>query len=573
MLFHRAPLSRDSGSLKTRFELRRLSTDQSKRPFVVWPALVIALVIMGAVRCKATTYAVKASGGGNFTTIQACATAAAAGDTCVVFAGTYNEKVQLAKSGTVGKPITFKANAGDVVNVSAFDVTQVSYITIGGSGATEGFLICNGYTSAACIQMYSSSHITIQHNIIGGSATTAGGSTGCINNAFGSAKDSSYVSILNNTVQWCGLMGTSDPTKKHGESALYLRGNHWLIEGNDFEHSSDFISNSGGYYNVIRNNTMQNVDCIADFGMNNLCHVDVLELACSTSISPLGYTVFENNVAKNLVASGPVDGRGVHGVLAQSACTGVTTIMVRFNTYNNISDILVQGDTTQGGSVDRLKTFNNTFANNQNKNYYASIFIGQNLNGSSINNLYYNMFRTDVLGIGFALDSTTVASFTGSNDLFYQAGTSWSGFAATESGHVFADPKVTSLTDLHLLPTSPAIGGGTYLTTVANTDTGSGTSLIVNEAAFFQDGFGIPGVQPDWIRLGTSTVVQVAAINYASNTITLANSVTRTPGNPVYLFKLSDGTTVLYGNSPDIGALPFAPQRPSPPSGLSVSVT
>jgi hypothetical protein len=53
-------------------------------------AITIGLVVSSA---NATTYAVKAGGGGNFTTIQACATAMAAGDTCTVFAGTYNENV------------------------------------------------------------------------------------------------------------------------------------------------------------------------------------------------------------------------------------------------------------------------------------------------------------------------------------------------------------------------------------------------------------------------------------------------------------------------------------------------
>jgi hypothetical protein len=44
-----------------------------------------------AVSVDAATYAVKAGGGGNYTTIQACANAMSSGDTCVVYAGTYTE--------------------------------------------------------------------------------------------------------------------------------------------------------------------------------------------------------------------------------------------------------------------------------------------------------------------------------------------------------------------------------------------------------------------------------------------------------------------------------------------------
>src|SRR5690349_2216338 len=57
-------------------------------PFAMQPIWCILLL---AVSANAATLTVKSGGGGNFTTIQACATAMAAGDTCVVYAGTYNE--------------------------------------------------------------------------------------------------------------------------------------------------------------------------------------------------------------------------------------------------------------------------------------------------------------------------------------------------------------------------------------------------------------------------------------------------------------------------------------------------
>ena len=44
--------------------------------------ILILLILVSS--CFATNYTVKAAGGGNYTTIQACATAMAAGDTCTV---------------------------------------------------------------------------------------------------------------------------------------------------------------------------------------------------------------------------------------------------------------------------------------------------------------------------------------------------------------------------------------------------------------------------------------------------------------------------------------------------------
>src|SRR5438552_2763784 len=54
---------------------------------------IFLLVISAAASATGTNYTVQAGGGGNYTTIQACATAMSSGDTCTVYAGTYNEFV------------------------------------------------------------------------------------------------------------------------------------------------------------------------------------------------------------------------------------------------------------------------------------------------------------------------------------------------------------------------------------------------------------------------------------------------------------------------------------------------
>jgi hypothetical protein len=59
----------------------------------------------------------------------------------------------------------------------------------------------------------------------------------------------------------------------------------------------------------------------------------------------------------------------------------------------------------------------------------------------------------------------------------------------------------------------------------------------------------------------------VAAVNYSTNTITLTSSIQRKDGDPVWLYKKSDGVQVLYGSAPDAGAHEFisasAPQAPN----------
>src|SRR5947208_3581770 len=88
------------------------------------PLVLISLnlIILG-LRVEATTYTVKAGGGGGFTTIQACADAAGPGDTCTVFAGAYNEVVTV-PAGTVGNYKTLTVNSGDTVKVYGFIINS-----------------------------------------------------------------------------------------------------------------------------------------------------------------------------------------------------------------------------------------------------------------------------------------------------------------------------------------------------------------------------------------------------------------------------------------------------------------
>ena len=70
---------------------------------------------------------------------------------------------------------------------------------------------------------------------------------------------------------------------------------------------------------------------------------------------------------------------------------------------------------------------------------------------------------------------------------------------------------------------------------------------------YFSDGFGI--VDADHIAIGeVGTTVQISSINYSTNTITLAGGILRSENDPVWLYKDSDGTVVLYGSAPDMGA-------------------
>jgi hypothetical protein len=151
----------------------------------------------------------------------------------------------------------------------------------------------------------------------------------------------------------------------------------------------------------------------------------------------------------------------------------------------------------------------------------------------------------------------------------YGAQNSGGGLWLTYTGNQHADPKFANYVspgstsnDYHLQSGSPAIAAGTHLTTVASSDSGSGTSLVVNDAAYFTTGYGLTNanstVYPDCISITTvGNHVCVTAINYATNTLTMASGFSRSSGDPVWLYSKSDGTVVLTGSAPDLGALPF----------------
>ena len=73
---------------------------------------------------------------------------------------------------------------------------------------------------------------------------------------------------------------------------------------------------------------------------------------------------------------------------------------------------------------------------------------------------------------------------------------------------------------------------------------------------------------PDWIAIGTVTnTVQISSVNYSTNTITLASPVTWNNGDPIWLYKKSDGFVVLVGAAPDYGASEYE-ARPVPPTNV-----
>ena len=527
--------------------------------FTVWPLL-------------ATTYTVKSGGGGNYTTIQACATAMASGDTCVVYAGTYSESPSV-PSGGVSNYKTITVNGTDVVTVTGFTLGSHTKLVgncpnpaVAGNAGTCGFTIGNGgsATGSICVNVGSSTDVYVVQNTL---AFCGSGKM------IAMASGSSYVYIQANTLYYpCRTVASG--TSCDGIEPL---GTNELIEGNDIAHYRLGI-NYNGSYGIFRNN-----NCHDQLENDSGQHTDCF-FSEPGSGAQAQYHVIEGNTQNNAV------GPNAKGTLTQGdTCSGnCYNVIIRFNTWEHIDSAIVV-DENAGSSNNpgfyNVKMYNNSMVDVGRITSPASGIIDNyacySVNPADVNNIYYWPGAVTVLN-AYAADSacgnTVRSTFYYGHNLAYcntSAGCPLKGFVYNSGsfqsdpgnlwGYSTASPTNNPLfvnystNDFYLQAGSPALNAGTYLTTVASGDSGFGTSLVVNDAAYFQDGYGLTNanstVSGDCISVTTvGNHVCVTAVNYSTNTLTLATGITRSSGDSIWLYSDSGGIVRLTGSAPNIGA-------------------
>jgi glutamine amidotransferase PdxT len=455
-------------------------------------------------------------------TIGKCASTIVAGDTCVVGpGGVYNERVTETTSGTSANFITYrKATGGAAPVVRGFSL-NVSYVKIDGLEFTHASPI-NSTENTATISLGSNAsnihlfnlniHDTNFQPISSNSTATSG-----------------KIWIKDNTITRCGTNNSGA-----ADDGIEVYGADLLIEGNTIQHCTDIIRGAGAR-NIIRNN----VFCCVTATEDNNQHTDGYQHFEGPEPD---HFLWENNKTYNF----PHD--DTHGIFINSVFDTSPPFIVRHSVFADID-----GNGLVRDGVDEWHVYNNTIADCSCTNGAIQLDLGTG--GSVRNNIFYN-----------ATSGSSPYTADGSLHDYNMAyrtsgGTSWSGDFNGEANKIAnVNPNFTNPAgyDYTLQAGSAAINSGGHLTTVAAADSGSGTSLVVSDSRFFQDGWGNPNVQADWIAVGSvSNTVQITSINYATQTITLASSISRSSGDRVWLYKDSDGTIVLEGSAPDRGAFEF----------------
>ncbi len=542
--------------------------------WVISPALFAA---------SAATYYVAANGsdtnsgalGSPWLTIKKAAAALRAGDTVYVRAGTYRQDLMAAASGLANKYITYSAYPGETVTLlhnPAQDNVVVelegrSYIII------NGFIIDGNNTGGLISGYKNNGYITISNNTM----------RNCANTQYGIlVTQGTHWHIVNNTMTFTeqnGFIAT-------GTDAINLQSSYHLVEGNSITNAPhSTVGIAGGSNIVVRNNRLSNIynQVVTSTGSNGVWAQKIL---------------WENNT---VVGGGP-ESLPIDGGLAQGMQLGSQQTIVRHNVFsdaysagvelscyytdNEARDVhgdriynnVMYGNNGAGIAVSRYNSpavaYDNVFKNNALRlNRYSNA-------DSNPQQLHFIDYAGGMANFNYVIDNGMI-SF---NDLSSAAAPanviggasnlgpnvvhllSW--WQTTYPANIFnnleRDPLFVdeSAHNFQLRSGSPLIDAGAALTTTLSS--GSGSQVAVADAKYFSDGFGV--VNPDWIKIGSRNPVQIASVNYGTNTITLASSTNWAKGEPVNLYKDSSGNVVLGGSSPDIGAFEYGVQLAPPPN-------
>jgi hypothetical protein len=352
---------------------------------------------------------------------------------------------------------------------------------------------------------------------------------------------------------------------------MQVEGDHWLIDGNTISHVEDGIYLYGAYM-VVRNNIFGPL-LSSDYANQ---HPDAIESTCTRGKDfPLQHMLYENNTTINW------GGSDAHGfLLRDTQSCGQTSNVIRFSQFINLGSYWIANETSSTSELIYNNSVENTQTSFNPKDLSDLVFTKGDTGANVINNAIANSWRPGTNDYCVFVDAASTAGFVEDHNLCFLSG--WTGpWEKPYSGYSYSgtdifnkDPLfVNAGSDLHLQAKSPAIGAGGPLTGAVGAGASS-TSLVVANAGFFSDGYGLTGVQPDWIRIGASTTVQISSINYSTNELTLASAASWASGAPIYLYKNSDGMVVLNGPNPDIGAFPSGPaigsQVPRPATNVRV---
>ena len=499
-------------------------TTEARRVSILMCAMltVLAVLLVPASQVGATDYHVDQSGddstgdgssGSPWRTIRYALDELSAGDTLYIHAGTYpaggdsTDAYTIPTSGSSGNPITITNYQNDQVVISTaqagFVLSDKDYITFDG-------LIIDNTTAASCIDAVGD-YITIRNcELINGS------------NAVKCSDATQYTYLL---IEDCVIHDLSSVPVSLGNMDKVV------IKGNTMYTGNANIAVGSMTNLVIEDNFCHNTDQ----------RLGPVKLSWGTEGGGTEGAIVRRNVFLD----------GERYLIGLYSANGVIC-------YNNVV-ANIAGIPIEDGMV-WLRKESGSPSSNSKYNVFK-------------NNIYYHMgsdskpsYWTNAL---FNLDAEVAADY-GDQEIDYNCyfknsgteyiiyGTTWVYESEVANGWYsgqYDNNSIAGSDPAFLMPTtewgpegyiledgSPCIDAGTVLTFTDGS--GSGTTITVDDARYFTDGFGLIGGD---IILVDDTTAQVTAVNTSNNTITVNPSISWSNNDPVSL--------EYSGAAPDIGAI------------------
>jgi len=432
-----------------------------------------------------------------------------AGDVLHLRGGSYSEQLQPGASGAAGAPIEIRAYDGEPVSITGVPMCMrlhdLAYLRVIGIScdATGEYVdirrshhveVAHGRFERSTRQdswpvgfrlVESSHHNWIHHNVIG---------------AVGYATSDDHGGVMN--------LGRWEDS--HDDS------HYNLIEHNVLFHGGHHVMEVSSAYNVIRHNHFHNEEWMSG-GLYGNRH-----LVFDGPGDNTGWNLIEGN---SFASCGvPPDDSGVAGVSLRSQHN-----IVRRNLFydNDTAGLNLSSPGYHVTSYDPPGNVrnNHVYHNVMFHNGHATYVTDPGLLGG-ISFLQYGdsdeieltfiknniMWDNNVGAISFESSSRDLQII---EDNWEEAGDPL--FVDDEAAIVPAQPE---LLDFHLDPSSPCVDNGGFLTRTSGA--GSGTTLPVEDAGYFTDGFGVPGVLGDLIQLeGQGVTARVVAVDHDADVLTL----------------------------------------------------
>lgn len=437
-----------------------------------------------------------------YSTVAAAATAAGPGDTVLLREGTYGEVLRPSRSGFPDRPILFSSYPGETaifanVQGPALMLINVSHVIIDSLTVADSI----GWARLE----------NADHNIIRNSRFQRAGARG----STGGLKlvRSAYTRIHDNTFQ------------DGNDSIVVQESDRNVIDGNTFttaRHS--LLSIRCGSFNIVRRNRFQNVrqKALEIYDCEGVSDAPVKLDATKRNLVEANTFAYTRGSGQPHRYNG-IQYAGQHGIVRRNVFQDNQGGALNFQVYSQ------EAIHNYGHRV-----YHNTFFANRCFAITASTSpaVSSYRNNVATNNLLYR--NVDCNGGGTAqidIGNPKAVVLRGNAML------------ATPPGFVDEDAR-----DLRLTGQSSVIDGGVFLTQAVGG--GSGTTIRVQDASYFVDGYGIPGESGDLIQLGgNDQTARIVAVDLATNTLTVDRPLTWHDRQGVHL--------AYAGAAPDIGAYEF----------------